>query len=549
MASLLWILGDWRFILSLAAVLIGLLYIYTTKNFDYWKKRGIPEVKIRPIPFFGHTWKVMLGLKSFNEGFSDVYNSLGDEPYGGFMQSINPAIMIKDPELIKHILVKDSIIFLERAFHTNEENDPLNGKGLFNLRGRKWKEMRTRISPTFTSGRMKAMLPLILNCGDEMTNFLKNRIEKGEDIVEIKDLTSGYTMAVIAACAFGINLDSVRNPESSEFRRMGKLLFKPTWKRSIMLMFFFIAPKIMEVLGIRFTMDETAVFFRRFVKNLVEAREKALDEEERLGVKTKHLGDFIHHLVLIKRGGLSFLKDERDENEGEPQLDFEGDQSSLSTIDLDDITAQVMAFFSAGFEASSALLSFAMYELSSSENGKRLQKELREEIRNVMKECGGKITYDGIKKMHLLDRILCETLRIYPPAGLLSRRNTKEYKIPGTDYVLEPFTQIFIPTQDMQHDPKYFPDPKRFDPDRFLPDNIRESVGQYRYIPFGDGPRHCIGQRFAELQARIGMIVLIANFDFEVCREKTSVPLKFAKRAFILTAATGIWLRVKPVVD
>ncbi|XP_046409248.1 uncharacterized protein LOC124174160 [Ischnura elegans] len=544
MASYLWFLGDWRFNVALAAVLLALLYRMLTWNFDYWKKRGFPEVKNRPLPFFGHTWKMMLGIINFNSGFTDLYHSMGDQPYAGFMSSMNPALLVKDPEIIKHILIKDSHIFLDRAFHSSEENDPLNGKGLFNLRGRKWKEMRARLSPTFTSGRMKAMFPLMIKCGDEMVISLKNGIKNGKDLIEIKDLTSSYTMDVIAACAFGIDCDAMKNPQSSEFRRMGKLLFKPTFKRSIMLMIFFLAPRIMEILGIKFTMEETAVFFRNFVKNLVEAREKAIEEEEQTGKSTKQYGDFIHLLVLLKKRGLNHVKYETEENEEENNFILDGEQPSWAAIELDDITAQVMSFFSAGFETSSTLLSFALYELSVDERGKRIQEELRKEIRNVMRGYDGKLTYEGIKKMHLLDRIMCETLRLYPPAGLLNRRNTKEYTIPGTNYVLEPMTQVFIPTSDMQHDPKYFPDPMRFDPDRFLPEN-RDDLGHYIYLPFGDGPRHCIGQRFAELQARVGMCFLVNNFEFNVNRDKTCVPIKFDRRAFILTPAGGIWLNVK----
>ncbi|XP_071443296.1 uncharacterized protein [Hetaerina americana] len=546
---------EWQVVVALTAVALSAAGVYYKIYYDYWKRRGFPELPLKPMPFFGHTTRLLLGRTSFADAFHELYKYAGDKAFVGYFHGSQPSIMLRDPEIIKHVLIKDFHVFVNRNFGLDEEVDPLNAKGLFNLRGHRWKEMRARLSPTFTSGRMKAMFPLMLACADELNESFSKNIEKkgGETTADIKEYMACYSTDVIATCAFGIHCDALKNPEASEFRRMGKLVFEPTLRRSILIMLFLISPKLLKWTGMKFTDDLTSSFFSNFVQDMVEQREKAIEQNEKTGGGIKMFGDFIHHLVLLKKRGLHF-KDEIDEEDGQSEsVNLEHNklkvEPSWTNIDNEDLTAQVMLFFSAGFETTSSLLSFALYELSASESGRAIQEKLREEVDRVMGEDGGKITYEGLKRMHLLDRVLKEALRIYPPAGFLVRMAGQPYIIPGTNLVIEEGTQIFIPMHSIQLDEKYFPNPMQFNPDRFLPENKENNVQQFSYLPFGDGPRVCIGERFAQMQIRLGLASVISKFEFEVCREKTDIPMRFKKRAFVLTAERGIWLKVKQRSD
>jgi len=95
--------------------------------------------------------------------------------------------------------------------------------------------------------------------------------------------------------------------------------------------------------------------------------------------------------------------------------------------------------------------------------------------------------------MSLCTRLFSETLRKYPPVQSLMRICTKPYRIPGTDVDLEKDIQIFIPVMGLHYDPKYYPEPERFDPERFS-DKEKKNRPQYSYLPFGEGPRICIGE-------------------------------------------------------
>lgn len=122
---------------------------------------------------------------------------------------------------------------------------------------------------------------------------------------------------------------------------------------------------------------------------------------------------------------------------------------------------------------------------------------------------------------------------------------TKDYKVPGSDFVLEKGVAMFIPVYAIQRDPEYFPDPDRFDPDRFTADEKLKRHSS-TYLPFGDGPRNCIGIRFGMMQARIGMAMLLNNYEFTKC-DQTPIPLSISKTEFILSVEGGVYLKIRKI--
>jgi cytochrome P450 family 6 len=169
--------------------------------------------------------------------------------------------------------------------------------------------------------------------------------------------------------------------------------------------------------------------------------------------------------------------------------------------------AQATQFFLAGFETTSSTISFALYELAINQD---IQRKLRKEIRNVLSKFDEEISYESLKEMEYLDMcvkgeknfvknflstyfiLISETLRKYPVLPFLDRRNNADYPIAGSDVVLEKGTPIFISIWGLHFDPTYYPDPEKFDPMRFTEENVK-SRPQFTYLPFGEGPRNCIG--------------------------------------------------------
>lgn len=125
------------------------------------------------------------------------------------------------------------------------------------------------------------------------------------------------------------------------------------------------------------------------------------------------------------------------------------------------------------------------------------------------------------------------------------RKAAKDYPVPGTSITLRKDTTVLIPAYAIQHDPNHYPEPERFDPERFGPEQ-RANRDLVSYLPFGQGPRNCIGLRFGMMQTRIGLVTMLCNYRISRA-EKTVVPMRFSKKDFLLTAEGGMWLRMTKI--
>lgn len=138
-----------------------------------------------------------------------------------------------------------------------------------------------------------------------------------------------------------------------------------------------------------------------------------------------------------------------------------------------------------------------------------------------------------------------ETLRKYPPVPALQRIAQADYKVTNTKLVIEKGTTVMIPAYQIQHDHRYYPNPEKFDPDRFRPE-LWKARHPMTFLSFGDGPRNCIGLRFGRMQSRVGLAMLLKNYRFEVSK-KTPIPMKFSKSGGILSPLDGMHLKITKI--
>jgi cytochrome P450 family 6 len=150
-----------------------------------------------------------------------------------------------------------------------------------------------------------------------------------------------------------------------------------------------------------------------------------------------------------------------------------------------ELASEGMLMYAGGFETSSTLMSFTLYEIALNEE---IQDRLRDEILSGVEENGGKINYEILNGLKYLDMVVSESLRKYPPIPDQIRQCTKDFKVPGTDLVIEKGFNVQIPTFSIQHDEKYWDEPEKFDPERFNEENVKKIV-PFTYLPFGEGPR------------------------------------------------------------
>lgn len=152
-----------------------------------------------------------------------------------------------------------------------------------------------------------------------------------------------------------------------------------------------------------------------------------------------------------------------------------------------------------------------------------IQERLRKEVSEAVEADGGEIKYDTILSLPFLDAVINETLRVYPPVSIIERICVKDYKIESLNMTMTKGSKINVPIYAIHHQEEFFPDHDKFDPDRFMPENVGKIIPN-TYIPFMTGPRNCMGQRFAMLKGKTTLAALLIKYTFERC-EKTDMDL------------------------
>uniref|UniRef100_A0A8C0WIQ1 unspecific monooxygenase n=1 Tax=Castor canadensis TaxID=51338 RepID=A0A8C0WIQ1_CASCN len=150
-------------------------------------------------------------------------------------------------------------------------------------------------------------------------------------------------------------------------------------------------------------------------------------------------------------------------------------------------------------------------------------------------------TYDALVQMEYLDMVVNETLRLYPIAGRLERLCKTDVEINGA--FIPKGTVVMVPTYALHRDPKLWQEPEEFHPERFSKKN-KDSIDPYIFMPFGNGPRNCLGMRFALMNMKVALIRVLQNFTFKPCKE-TQIPMKLSKQGF-LQAEKPIVLKAVP---
>lgn len=368
----------------------------------------------------------------------------------------------------------------------------------FAIEGEKWKRLRNSLSPTFTSGKMKQMFHIINDKGKELINYIE-RIRDAGDPVYMKDLAQRFTAEVVSSSAFGLECHALTNRDEPEIIKLGNEVVESTGLTA--LYFFFVSsfPNISRQLRLKMFKNNVTNYFMSIIKENASHREQ----------NNVHRKDFFNMILSLKNRGTIF--DEKPEDDE-------------AKITFNEMAAQAFVFFFAGFDTSSTAISFALYFVA---KHPEIQIRLREEVKRVKEKHGGLISYDALMDMHYLNQVLNETLRLYPPAAVLFRIASADYSIPETNLILPKGHQIIIPVYGIHRDPDIYPNPENFDPDRFSTEE-NQKRHPYAYIPFGEGPRNCIGMRFAQLQSKFGIATLVDNYELLV-NSKTQEPLTLDK--------------------
>lgn len=352
--------------LILFVVAVTSLFIYLQYAFSYWRRRGVPHLTTYRIPF-GH----ITDLTDFRQLISVLQPSYNHfrgpnaPPFIGIYMFRRPVVVLMQPEFIKQVLIKDFDIFNERGLYTNPRGDPLTAH-LLAMDAEPWRQMRSKLTPTFTSGKMKYMFPTILQVSDRFERRLNELIGDAARELEMKDLLARFTTDIIGTCAFGIECNSLDDPQA-EFRRMGRAIFEKPRRGPLGITFVQAYRRLSRFLNIKLIDDKVSAFFLNVITETVAYREAH-------GVRRN---DFLDLLIELRR------KD--------------------GSLSIEEMAAQAFIFFLAGFETSSTTMMFALFELASNPD---VQSRAREEIKTVLAAHGGEFTYEAMMEMHYLNQVI-----------------------------------------------------------------------------------------------------------------------------------------------
>lgn len=296
----------------LTAVVGLLVFIDFKIQFRFWKNKNVPY--LQPIFPMGSITDILKPKVHFGYLIQKIYTRMkfaGD--YCGIFFSRNPVLLVLTPEFAKTILVRDFNHFMDRGVFSNEKIDPL-GANMFFLEGQRWKSLRAKLTPTFTSGKMKKIFLTIFDVGNKFVKYLEPLAESSQDI-EVYDLFARYTTDAISSSAFGFDANSLENPET-EFVKMGKKVLHFNKLKSLKIFFAMGFREQAKAMGIRFNDKDVQDFFIKIVRDTIDHRKK-----------TGYVrNDFMQILIDLMRN----------------------DESEVDKLTFNEIAAQAFAFYFAG---------------------------------------------------------------------------------------------------------------------------------------------------------------------------------------------------------
>lgn len=450
-------------VMALCAVLV---YWYLKLHFAVFERNGIPGPK--PVILLGNIIEIL--QKGQLQAIKDWRKTYGN--YFGYFEGFTPVISISDPVAVKEILVKDFANFQARKPFPLA---PRKSLGLFLENGDQWRRSRSILSPAFSTSKLRQMTGVMEQQVDKLLLNLGTQQAKGS-YFDIYRQFQSLTLDVIGRCAFGLHTnaqmdvaDDFLNKIQSLFRNMSTTVILPLVMLFPFLQYFIFALKnIVLAIG----MNPVSWLRRQLVEVIRIRREIGND-----GSVTDLMQQMLFH-----------------SNKHQKMTDRE-------------IVAQSLTFLLAGYETTSAVLAFHCHVLAQNPEA---QIRLRKEIKQLGQE---RIGYQSVQKLPYLDMVFDEVCRLYPTASLIVTRQAAAARTYGHVYIPAGMN-VQVDVWGLHHDEKFWNEPQKFIPERFSPEN-KSQIQPYTFMPFGAGPRNCIGSRFAMLETKIAVARIIKDYELK----------------------------------
>lgn len=468
---------------------------------NYWSRQNVPSMP-NPLPLFGHILPALSMRENMVDLIERAYKSF-DTSMIGFYFMNKPAIIIRDPELVRNVLQTNFSSFRDNFVTLSKKNDPLLARSSFFTNDHHlWKEGRNRISNHLSGKELKVLLPITDEVCARTRMFIENRLTKNCHYeCDLKKLFTRCTGELVANAAFSIDGQSFdENPARLSFTRVAVRPFETSFVNDLKQIVLFFFPNAADLLGVSLLEKKIVEFMRQNVKVILEKRQQ---------------------------------------NGQEVREDYLQSTVRFSADNLHGILEDVVNFYMDIYDTSSSAIANLFYNLSIHPN---IQTKLREHVRTVLNDHKGQISYETLKSLNYLEQVIYESMRMVPSFAFQPKYCTEDITLVANDGLscrLKAADPIFIPVACIQTDGKYWPNPQIFDPERFSPEN-RLKNHRFTFLAFGEGPRMCVGKRLGLMLVKQVTASLITRFAVEASA-RTSVPLKYEAVPIFYGFKGGVW--------
>jgi cytochrome P450 len=469
----------------------------------------------------------------------------------GYYAGVKPTVIVADPELVKNIQIKDFNHFADRPHLSMKHGihpNPAMSVSIIRSQGKRWKEMRSVLTPTFSASKLKTMTPIIDDAINTLIEIIDKKAESGEEF-NIYDMVQGLTTDVIGRTAFGIQTNVQKDP-NDKFLQAAKDVFNIKLNKWFFLvvvclpeadLILYPFRRLEEIIKNMLGKSPTGVLLD-MCKNIINLRKQNPNFRRKdllqLMLDTKISSE---ELSAMSNEQLT-ASNEMNENmtngvqKTTQKSTLKSTKKEFNLTD-DEIKANSVIFFEAGYETTSTALGFVAHILV---NYPEVQEKVREEVQELYAK-EGKLDYNTVTKLQYMEWVLNETMRIYPPVTTFASREVlSDYKY--NDITIPKGAQVTFPIYYLHHDPDFWQEPEKFDPMRFSPER-RSQIHPSSWQPFGNGPRNCIGMRFALLEAKLALSKLLLKFRLESGPKTEIGDLALDCKLITLTPKNGVFVK------
>ncbi|KAL9884644.1 uncharacterized protein ACN427_011407 [Glossina fuscipes fuscipes] len=483
-----------------------IFYKFLMWNYSHWRKRGIKGPK--PKIIFGNFSNPMKQKRHMSYELQEIYESYKcTENIVGVYAMRTPRLLVISAELVHRIFVNDF-----KHFHDNEMPTAVDEKSViadnpFVLTGEVWKDRRAEITPALTPNRIKSVFPITEKVCATMLQFIEKQMQMGpKDGINASDLTLRFSSEVVTDCVLGLSANSFSDQPLEAMNKVTKL-FDQSFYFILPILLSNFLPSLRKFLKTGFLSKDSEQYFTDLIGKAIDLRKSGRAE----GANESRI-DFLDYLLRLQ------------------------EKKNLSTSR---VIAYTMSFLVDGFETTGSAMAHCLLLLGR-------DAERQEQLRNEIKEkLGSSNDFDIINSLPYLDACIHETLRLFPPffstkvcteAIAYNNKNSHSINIEKGDVVI-------LPLHAIMSDEDYYDNPHLFEPERFLEENggLKKYKDMGVYYGFGDGPRSCLGMRFALAQIKTGLVNIVRRFKIKV-NPKTRPDNKYDVNYMLTRLDGGIWL-------